>query len=199
MSVYLFFRRLLFPVGKLLFRLRFEGTENIPKTGPVIICSNHRSILDPYFVALPVPRQIRFMAKSELFEDHGRFARWLLYVLGAFPVKRDKGDVESVRTAVQILKEGGAVGIFPQGHCVFDNAPFRPKAGSILIAAKAEAPVLPACVFCEGRVRPFRRVTIRFGELFPFRDLNVSGDSMEGVRAAAGLLAEKINGLLAIK
>ena len=104
------------PIGKLLFRLRFEGTENIPREGPVVICSNHRSVLDPFFLALPVPREIRFMAKSELFEEHGQFVRWLLYAFGAFPVRRDKGDAESVRTAVHILREGGAVGIFPLGR-----------------------------------------------------------------------------------
>ena len=94
MSVYPFWRKLLAPVGKWLFRLQIEGTENIPKQGPFILCSNHRSVLDPFFMAVAVPRTIRFMAKSELFEDHGRFARWLLYVVGAFPVRRDKGDAE---------------------------------------------------------------------------------------------------------
>lgn len=196
MSAYLFWRTLLMPVGRLLFRLRFEGTEHIPKEGPVIICSNHRSVIDPFFIALPTPREIRFMAKSELFEEHGPLARRLLYAFGAFPVRRDKGDAESVRTAVRILEDGGAVGIFPQGRCVFDNSPFKPKAGAILVAAKAKAPILPACIFCKGRIRPFKRIVVRFGELLPFRALNLPDDSLQGVREAAGLLAEKINGLL---
>lgn len=90
MSVYPFWRKLLAPVGKLLFRLRIEGTENIPKQGPVILCSNHRSVLDPFFMAVAVPRTIRFMAKSELFADHGRFARWLLVRL--WRISRPKGQ-----------------------------------------------------------------------------------------------------------
>ncbi len=169
MSAYRFWRRALMPIGKLLFRLRFEGTENIPREGPVVICSNHRSVLDPFFLALPVPREIRFMAKSELFEEHGQFVRWLLYAFGAFPVRRDKGDAESVRTAVHILREGGAVGIFPQGRCVFDRSPFKPKAGAVLVAAKAKAPILPACISFQGRICPLKRVVVRFGEILPLR------------------------------
>ena len=184
------------PIGKLLFRLRFEGTENIPREGPVVICSNHRSVLDPFFLALPVPREIRFMAKSELFEEHGQFVRWLLYAFGAFPVRRDKGDAESVRTAVHILREGGAVGIFPQGRCVFDRSPFKPKAGAVLVAAKAKAPILPACISFQGRICPLKRVVVRFGETLPLPALSLSDDSLQNVREAAGLLAEKINGLL---
>lgn len=184
------------PIGKLLFRLRFEGTENIPREGPVVICSNHRSVLDPFFLALPVPREIRFMAKSELFEEHGQFVRWLLYKFGAFPVRRDKGDAESVRTAVHILREGGVVGIFPQGRCVFDRSPFKPKAGAVLVAAKAKAPILPACISFQGRICPLKRVVVRFGEILPLPALSLSDDSLQNVREAAGLLAEKINGLL---
>ena len=196
MSVYPFWRKLLAPVGKWLFRLQIEGTENIPKQGPFILCSNHRSVLDPFFMAVAVPRTISFMAKSELFEDHGRFARWLLYVFGAFPVRRDKGDAESVRTAVNILKDGGVVGIFPQGRCVFDDSPFQPKAGAVLVAAKAQAPILPACIFFKGRIRPFKRVVVRFGEVLSIQALDLADGSLRHVRGAAGRLAEKINGLL---
>ena len=91
MSVYPFWRKLLAPVGKWLFRLQIEGTENIPKQGSFILCSNHRSVLDPFFMAVAVPRTIRFMAKSELFADHGRFARWLLYPLAHFPSEGTRG------------------------------------------------------------------------------------------------------------
>ncbi|WP_195983409.1 lysophospholipid acyltransferase family protein [Clostridium sp. D33t1_170424_F3] len=196
MTAYQFWKKALYPLGRLLYRLHFEGTENIPLEGPFIICCNHRSVIDPFFLALPVKRQIRYMAKSELFTDHGSFVKWLLYRFGAFPVMRDKGDAESVRTAVQILQDHGVVGIFPQGRCVSDNSPFRPKAGAVLVAAKAKAPILPACIYCEGLVKPFKRIVVRFGELIPFEGLNLPDGSLKGVREASGLLAEKINLLL---
>lgn len=196
MTAYQFWKNALGPLGRLLYRLRFEGTENIPSEGPFIICSNHRSVIDPFFLALPVKKQIRYMAKSELFTDHGSFVKWLLYRFGAFPVMRDKGDAESIRTAVQILENHGIVGIFPQGHCVFDNSPFRPKAGAVLVAAKAKAPILPACIYCKGLIKPFKRIVVRFGELIPFEGLNLPDGSLKGVREASGLLAEKINLLL---
>ena len=156
MSVYPFWRKLLAPVGKLLFRLQIEGTENIPKQGPVILCSNHRSVLDPFFMAVAVPRTIRFMAKSELFADHGRFARWLLYAFGAFPVRRDKGDAESVRTAVHILQDGGVVGIFPQGRCVFDNSPFSAEGGRGVGGSEGASPDFAGLYFFQGAYPPFQ-------------------------------------------
>jgi (E)-4-hydroxy-3-methyl-but-2-enyl pyrophosphate reductase len=141
--LYSFLLRLLTPLGKALFRVSYSGAENIPGSGGFIVCSNHRSVFDPFLLAIPFRRQIRYMAKSELFSDHGRAARTFLYAMGAFPVRRNTADRRSVRTAEQILKSGGIVGIFPQGGCVFDNSPFRPKPGVALLAARTGAPVLP--------------------------------------------------------
>ena len=106
------------------------------------------------------------------------------------------GLAESVRTAVHILQDGGVVGIFPQGRCVFDNSSFQPKAGAVLVAAKAQAPILPACIFFKGRIRPFKRVVVRFGEVLSIQALDLADGSLRHVRGAAGRLAEKINGLL---
>ena len=88
------------------------------------------------------------------------------------------------------------VRIFPQGRCVFDNSPFQPKAGAVLVAAKAQAPILPACIFFKGRIRPFKRVVVRFGEVLSIQALDLADGSLRHVRGAAGRLAEKINGLL---
>lgn len=184
------------PLIKLIYPLRVYGTENIPKNGKLIVCSNHKSVIDPVFLALRFPRQIRYMGKSELFEDHGPLIRRLIYALGAFPVRRDKGDTQSVKTAVRILNEDGVVGIFPQGKCVFDNTPFKPKAGAVLVASKAEAPVLPACVYCDGLVRPFHRITVRFGKVIPFEELNLKQNSGTTIREAAGIVSRQINLLL---
>jgi 1-acyl-sn-glycerol-3-phosphate acyltransferase len=188
--------RLLTPLAKLFFPFRVKGSENIPADGKLIVCCNHKSLVDPFLLAVPFRRQVRYMAKSELFEDHGELARRLLYRLGAFPVKRDRGDMESVRTALKILGQGGILGIFPQGKCVFDNAPFQPKAGAAMIAIKAHAPILPACIYCDGIVRPFRRITLRFGQIIPYEMLIRGGDLRENIRSASALLSEKINGLL---
>ena len=111
-------RRILQPFGKLLFHLKVEGAECFPKNGRIILCCNHRSVFDPILLALACPRQIRYMAKSELFEKHGKAIQKLFYALGAFPVHRNSGDMGSIKTAFALLKEDAVVGIFPQGTCV---------------------------------------------------------------------------------
>lgn len=187
---------LLKPLVKLVFPYRVTGTEHIPKGGRLVLCCNHRSVIDPVLLAMRFPRQIRYMAKSELFTDHGMAARWLLSRLGAFPVHRGKGDAQSLKTALGILNTENVVGIFPQGKCVFDNSPFQPKAGAVLLAAKAKAPILPAAICFTGRIRPFHKVTVRFGEVIPYRALELENDSLVSIRKAAGKVAEAINTLL---
>ena len=192
--LYGFARRLLSPFLRGIYRLQVKGEEYIPKDGKVILCSNHKSVLDPCLLAISVrKRQIFYMAKSELFEG-----RWgaLLRRLGAFPVRRNAGDAGSVRTALSLLESGKLLGIFPQGKCVFDAAPFQPKAGVAMLAAKSHADILPACVYCEGRIRPFSRVTVRFGPRIPFADLHLENGNKTAIKQASCLIAGEINRLL---
>lgn len=193
---YFFCLRILSLLAKLFYRIRYYGTEHIPKNGKLIVCSNHKSVIDPLFVAIPFRRQIRYMAKTELFRDHGRLASRVLYALGAFPVNRDRGDTKSIKTAVQILNEGGIVGIFPQGKCVFDNSPFQPKAGVALLAFKTGAPVLPVSIYCDGRIKLFSRVAIRFGKVIPYDSLRLKDGSSSALREAANRIAWDINSML---
>lgn len=195
---YFFWLRVLTPLAKLIYPFRVEGRENIPvgTAGKLIVCSNHKSVIDPFLLATPFHRQIRYMAKSELFLDHGPVARWVLFKCGAFPVKRDKGDTESIKTALKILDDGGTVGIFPQGKCVFDNSPFKPKAGAAMLALKAHAPILPASIYCDGVIKPFRRITIRIGKVIPYEELAAGEDNHTNIRYAAELISKRINEML---
>ena len=110
-----------------------------------------------------VRRKIFFMAKSELFTDHGRLAGAFLKICGVFPVKRGTADTASVDRASELLEKGRIVGIFPQGG-IFRSDAFVPKAGAALLATKNHVPIVPVSVFSEGRVRPFAKITVRFGE-----------------------------------
>jgi 1-acyl-sn-glycerol-3-phosphate acyltransferase len=188
--------RILSLLARIVYKIHYYGTEHIPESGKLIVCSNHKSVIDPLFVAIPFRRQIRYMAKSELFRDHGRLASRLLYALGAFPIKRDRGDAKSIKTAIQILNEGGVVGIFPQGKCVFDNSPFQPKAGVALLASKTGAPVLPVSIYCDGFIKPFSHVAIRFGKVIPYDSLGLADGSSSAVREAANRIARNINRML---
>jgi 1-acyl-sn-glycerol-3-phosphate acyltransferase len=156
----------------LLFRLRTIGVENIPKTGPVMLCSNHISYWDPPLLGTRVPRKIHFMAKAELF-DIPLFAS-LIRVLGAFPVKRGGVSKESIRTAVQLLQDGNVICIFPEG--TRNNLDGVGKKGAASIALRAGATVVPTAII--GNYRPFRRMTIVYGKPLDLSEFD-SGSSQQ--------------------
>lgn len=104
------------PLYWLLFPYKVVGREHVPKEsdGPVILCCNHQSYLDPVYLLMSQKRHIYFMAKAELMK--GRLGHWFFAnVMGVFPVKRGTGDTGAIDTAVQLVKEGKMMGIFPEG------------------------------------------------------------------------------------
>ena len=108
---------MLYPLGKflvsvlfkILFKIKVIGKENIPKNGPVIICSNHISNYDPPTVGMTAPRTIHFMAKEELFEKKG--LGFILRNVNAFPVKRGMRDRNALRKGLKLLDEGKVLGL----------------------------------------------------------------------------------------
>ncbi|MFU0833304.1 MAG: 1-acyl-sn-glycerol-3-phosphate acyltransferase [Oscillospiraceae bacterium] len=190
--------RIFGPIVKGLFRVQYENVDNIPKNGRLIVCCNHLSVVDPILLALPFRRQIRYMAKSELFTEHGKLFRNLLYALGAFPVRRNKGDTASVKTAQNILQDGGTVGIFPQGGCFPGNNITRLKAGAAMIAAKTQTPILPAVILCREKPRPLHRTVIRFGELITIEQFPQKNDGSYDIKQLINILREKMNRLLGV-
>jgi 1-acyl-sn-glycerol-3-phosphate acyltransferase len=99
---------------KALFRIQIHGREHVPLEGPVLLASNHRSNLDPFFLGVAMPRQIHFMAKAELWKV--RALGRVIDALGAFPVNRGEADRKAVRRALDVLDQGAVVGLFPEGH-----------------------------------------------------------------------------------
>ena len=143
----------------LIYPLRMIGVENLPKSGAAILCGNHMSLLDPLAAGRAVGRPVRFMGKKELFSVP--VLNTLLRALGAFPVDRGNTDITAVRTSLNILKEGGVLGIFPQGGR--ETGGYRGmETGVALIALKSGAPVVPMRIM--EKFRPFRRNTLIIGE-----------------------------------
>lgn len=128
------------------------GQENIPLTGPLIVAPNHVSYLDPPAVACGTNRrQLRFMAKEELFKG---FMGKLITSLGAFPVKRGEGDTESIRRAIAVLEAGEALLIFPEGTRS-DGVTMGPiNRGVAMLAKRTGAPVLPVGIIGTHIVKP---------------------------------------------
>lgn len=143
------------------FFLKSKGRENVPKEGGVLLCTNHCSNFDPPAIASAFPRKLSFMAKEELFENK-LFAK-LITSLGAFPIRRGKGDAGAVLAAIKILRSGGATLIFPEGTRVHNGDGERKiNSGIIRIAIKARVPIVPG--YTDGRYKLFAGPKIYFGE-----------------------------------
>lgn len=172
----------------LLYRLKAVGRENIPDDGPLVICSNHLSNLDPPLLGTPLQRKVHYMAKEELFSIPG--FGWLIKQYGAFPVKRGGVSKESIRLAINILQSGNVIGVFPEGSR--KNSGGIGKKGAASLAIKANAKVVPAAII--GSYMPFRRMTIVYGKPI---DLNAYADgSSKSLEEATELIMNTIRGLL---
>jgi len=144
----------------IIYPVKMVDMHNVPDEGAFILCANHISFRDPIYMVLRLKRQINFMGKIELFKNP--IVAAVLREVGAFPVDRGKADMNAIRTSFKILKEGGGLGIFPQGtrSAEGENAPMH--SGTALIAQKSGATVIPAYV--NGPYRLFRTTEIRFGK-----------------------------------
>ncbi len=158
------------PVLHLYLRGRIYGAEQVPQQGPLLVVSNHASDFDPPIVSNCMQRPVAFMAKQELFQVPvlGTLIRWY----GAYPVKRGTGDRAAIRAALDSLANGWAVGVFLTGTRTPDGRVTEPKLGAALLAAKAQAPIVPVSLWGTQEIvtkgkrvpRPVP-VTIRIGEL----------------------------------
>lgn len=160
MSFYTFARGLVKIYYKFMFRMDIQGEEHIPTEGGVVLCCNHMSNLDPTTMAAFVKRPVRYIAKKELFEK--RWSAKLLSSLGAFPVDRQTTDMKALKTAIKLLKNGEALGIFAEGTRVKEGEAKAAKAGVALFALKGEAPIVPICISSKYKFRSI--VHIRYGE-----------------------------------
>ncbi|MCD8390677.1 MAG: 1-acyl-sn-glycerol-3-phosphate acyltransferase [Firmicutes bacterium] len=158
--MYKFCRVVVVTFLRIMFNYKIYGAENIPKEGGAVIAPNHRSYFDVPFIGITAPRPIRYMAKEELFKNP-LFAA-LIKALGAFPVKRGGGDTGAVKTAVSILKGGDMLMIFPQGRRVKDGERGKAKPGAVMIAAAANADIIP--VHISGKYKFRGKITIRVGK-----------------------------------
>lgn len=168
--IYTLARWIFVPFFKILFRARILGIEHVPKNGPVILAANHLSNWDPPFLACFLPREVSYMAKLELFENPVFAAA--IRSCHAFPVKRGAADRGAIKTAVQVLKENGVLGVFPEGTRSHTGEMQKAEAGVALIASMTKAPVVPAAIigtngiFSEGSLFP--RLTVAYGEPMEF-------------------------------
>ena len=159
----------------LIFRLRASGKENIPREGGFVLSANHLSNLDPWALGLPLfpRRQLRFMAKAELFESP---LAPIVKAAGAFRVRRGEGDTEAIATAVQLAREGEVVVIFPEGtrrtKGLVKRHEARPHTGAVRVALQAEVPLVPAAIAGTDRLSRLGPLRVAYGTPVVLDDLH---------------------------
>jgi len=194
--VYLFAGLVSLPFVKGLYRLRARGLEHLPEGG-FVLAANHTSNFDPWALGIPLwpQRQLRFMAKSELFNP---ILAPLLRGGGAFKVRRGEGDVEAMRTAVKLVHEGEIVVMFPEGtrqkKGLRKRHTARPHTGAARIALSAGVPLVPAAISGTDRLRRLEPLRVAYGPPLDLSDLGEM-DIKQASTIATGRLMGAIEAL----
>lgn len=193
-GLYRFALFVLTPIFKILYGYKIIGRENLPKTGAVLICSNHTGYKDCIFMGLANKRQVWFMAKKELFQK--KFFGKLISKLGAFPVERS-GGISAIKRGIYILKKDGAVGIFIEGTRSKTGELLKPKPGVTLLAYETKAAIVPMAIIGENGKPPklFNRAVINIGKPIAFEELEMTEISGTEMRRASRKIIERISEL----
>ena len=173
--------RVLAKIFVLLLRPKVRGRENLEISGNTIIICNHLKLRDPVILMALFKRQIHFIAKVELFKTW--FLRNFLLKMGTFPVNRGGSDIKAIRTGLNILKEGGVLGVFPEGtrSRTGELGPFEP--GIALFALKTGAKVVPVVI--HNQYSFFKRPLITIGAPINFISANGNRRNSELVSKTA--------------
>jgi 1-acyl-sn-glycerol-3-phosphate acyltransferase len=167
------------PLLKMLYRIRVEGLENVPKTGPAIVAANHVSFLDSFFIPLVIKRRkVTYLAKADYFKSWK--TKWFFHGVGQISCEREGGSKsqQSLEIALDVLKDGNLLGIYPEGTRSPDGVLYRGRTGVARLALAAKVPVIPVGLIGTNEVMPKDaklprltgriNVTVRFGKPLDF-------------------------------
>jgi 1-acyl-sn-glycerol-3-phosphate acyltransferase len=195
------------PVAKVVWRPTIEGLENVPRTGGLIIASNHLSFVDSVVIPIVAPRKVVFLAKEEYFTGtgiKGALSRGWFEGLGMVPVNRDdsKSAMGSLQIALDVLGRGEAFGIYPEGTRSRDGLLYRGRTGVAHLALTAGVPVVPVGLQGTENLQPIgqtlpkrAKVTVRFGKAIDFTGRYDDVPSGRARREATDEIMAAIQGL----
>lgn len=178
-----------------VFRLEIKGRENLPKDKGAIVAINHRSNWDAVVLAATAPRQLGFMAKAELFKN--KISAAFFRALGSFPVQRGKGDISAVKAALSRLRNDEIVAMFPEGTRVRNGEKVEPKHGVVVLATRAQVPVVPINI--SGKYRWLSKITITYGEPIYYTQFADSKPTVEELHTMSVDLMNTIRGMEVVK
>ena len=174
-----------------LYRVRTVGEENVPE-GAAILAANHLSFSDVLVISSAAHRQVRYMAKAELFRTP---LKPLLDALGAFPIDRNRSDVGAIRRSIKLLREGKLLGLFPQGHRRGRKDPrlTEIKHGVGMIVFHSKADIIPVFIDNKGlKTRMFKINTVIFGKPIKVEELEFKGGGRAEYLAASRKVFRRI-------
>ncbi|MCI8700555.1 MAG: 1-acyl-sn-glycerol-3-phosphate acyltransferase [Clostridia bacterium] len=178
---------------KIVYRIKIIGIENVPKGEQFIFCANHRTYLDPPLIEVTAKRHIIFLAKEDLAKN--KFLALLGEIFEVIYVKRDEKDITAIKTTLKTLKNNESIALFPEGTRNGLEKGEDLKDGTAFFTIKSGVKVLPIGI--SGEVKPFHKVTIRYGKPMDFskytdvKDKNtledVTNQIMEAIKTLASI------------
>lgn len=181
---------LLKPLFKFCYRPKSIGLENIPKEGPILIVGNHKHAFDQFLTVIEVKRGIHYMAKKEYFEK--KFSRWIFNHVGCIPVNREMKDEKAKEMAISVLKDNGAVGLFPEGTRNKTDKFLLPfKYGTVSMAKKTGALIVPFGLTGDYKFRS-KNLVIRYGNPFKVGNMTLEDANKKLYKEVERLMKENL-------
>jgi 1-acyl-sn-glycerol-3-phosphate acyltransferase len=186
--MYKFLKSLINVLAHIFFRIKIVGKENIPNEGSAILCGNHIHALDSVLLIANTKRKINFMAKKILFNNW--FMRWIQKPFGLIPVDREKNDIEAIKKALKVLKNGEILGIFPEGTRNGLAKNVEVKDGVAYFAIKTGVQVIPVGI--RGTFKPFSKIIYNIGAPLDFSEYVGKKVSKEDLDNITNIIMDKI-------
>lgn len=192
------------PLLRVAYRPWVEGRGNVPRDGAAILAGNHLAVIDSFLLPLMLPRQVKFLAKSEYFTGKGlkgRVTAWFMSGIGTVPIDRSGGAASeaAIRTGLRILGDGDLLGIYPEGTRSPDGRLYKAKTGVARMALETGVPVIPVVMVGTDEAQPVGRTIPRFmplgariGEPLDFSHLSHKSADHVTLRRVADEITEAI-------
>ena len=182
------------PIGNLFcktyYKVEYIGLENIERNDGFIIAPNHITEFDPLLIAMASKRLFYYIGKYELFKNP--ILAKAITGLNGFPVMRGKGDMRAINYAVELIRRGEVLCIFPEGTRSVDGTPKTAKSGVGYIARHSKCDVIPTAIYMENKDKKGSKVTVKFGEPIRYDDMGftIGGKTSENKRVAKRVMDE---------
>ena len=187
---YYIYRLILSPIFKLYYNPRIIGKENIPKKGSIVIAANHKHLYDQCLIIVATRRGIHYMAKKEYFDD--KKVAWFFKSAGCISVDRSKKDDKATTLALDVLRDNGAIGIFPEGTRNKTKEFLLPfKFGAVSMAKKTGSMIVPCGITGDYTFRS-KNLTVNIGKPFSVDDISLEEANLKLYQEIERLMKESI-------